>query len=95
MAPVATDLLRNASLASQGWVDKVLSLAKRRHVRMRGEVLTGVGSVADALMTCANRRKVDPIVVGGRDAGTLKKLVLGTVPSALMDNAKIPVLVVK
>lgn len=52
-------------------------------------------SVADAILLYAESNDIDIIVVGSRGLGGFKKLLLGSVASALSQYSKCPVLIVK
>ena len=93
--PIAADLQKAVREASQEWVDEVASFAKHRHLKATAEVLSGEASVAETIEDYAKKKGVDLIVVGARDTGSLKRLILGSVSSALVNNSSIPVLVVR
>jgi nucleotide-binding universal stress UspA family protein len=77
-------------------VDDALEMAKRESVvKVRGKVLTTVGSVPEAILDAATKDNSDLIVVGTRGLGGFKKLLLGSVSSAIVTNANCTVLVVR
>jgi len=76
-------------------IDAALKLAKDDGVDARGEVISGPGSTAEAIVDVATKEKVDLIVMGTRGLGGLKKLVLGSVSNAVLSQAPCSVLVVR
>ena len=68
--------------------------SKKAQVRYRGVVLK-TGSVTDALLSYAESSGIDMIVAGSRGLGGFKKLLLGSVASALCQYSACPVLIVK
>jgi len=68
--------------------------SKKAQVRFRGVVLK-TGSVIDALLSYAESNGIDMIVAGSRGLGGFKKLLLGSVASALCQYSACPVLIVK
>ncbi|MDC8453746.1 MAG: universal stress protein, partial [Candidatus Nitrosotalea sp.] len=54
-----------------------------------------VRSVPDSLITYEDTHNVDLIVMGSRGFGGFKKLLLGSVASAVSQHSKCPVLIVK
>lgn len=59
------------------------------------EVILKTPSVIDALLSYAESNHIDMIIVGSRGLGGFKKLLLGSVASALAQYSKYPVLIVK
>jgi nucleotide-binding universal stress UspA family protein len=58
-------------------------------------VLRSVTSVAEAILEEATKEKVNLIVVGTRGLGGFKKLLLGSVSTAIVDHAPCSVLVIR
>jgi len=61
--------------------------------KVRVEVLEG--SAAESILTVADTRGCDCIVVGSRGPGELAGLLLGSVSDRLAHHSKVPVLIVK
>ena len=53
------------------------------------------GHPAKIILYTAKAEKVDLVVVGSRGLGGMKGVLLGSVSSAVVQNAKVPVLVSK
>lgn len=68
--------------------------AGEAQVKFRGIVLK-TSSVTDALLSYAESNGIDMIIVGSRGLGGFKKLLLGSVASALCQYSACPVLIVK
>lgn len=62
-------------------------------VDVKVEVLEG--PPADAILTVANVRECDLIVMGSRGFGALASLILGSVSHRVLSQARMPVMVVK
>ncbi len=77
--------------------EKVLSEAKDIFVKNNIKVNTifKEGHPAQAIADVANEEEYDMIVIGSRGLGGLKKLFLGSVSNAVLQEAKTNVLVVK
>jgi nucleotide-binding universal stress UspA family protein len=58
-------------------------------------VILKTSSVTDAILSYSESNDIDIIVVGSRGLGGFKKLLLGSVASALSQYSKCPVLIVK
>lgn len=63
-------------------------------IRSRGVILK-TSSVTDALLSYAESNGIDIIVIGSRGLGGFKKLLLGSVASAVSQHSTCPVLIVK
>jgi nucleotide-binding universal stress UspA family protein len=88
--------IEEAKKEAQKWFDEIDATAKKVSVvRMITEIILDVFSVADALITYAERNNVDLIVIGTKGRTGLKKFVLGSVASGVVSHAKCPVLVVR
>lgn len=76
------------------WNDQVLDLARSESVKASALILQS-DSVVKALLDFASNKKVDLIVVGTRGLGTFKRLLIGSVSSAIVNHATCSVLVVR
>ncbi|CAG7638653.1 Stress response protein NhaX [Paenibacillus solanacearum] len=59
-----------------------------------GEIVTD-GSPAGAIVSCAEHHECDLIIIGNRGLSGLQKLFLGSVSKQVVQDAPVPVLVVK
>jgi nucleotide-binding universal stress UspA family protein len=78
----------------QGLVDAAVARARSAGV----SAVTGVadqGSVVDEILALLERHPVDLFVVGSRGLSTTKRILLGSVSTALVTHAPCPVLVVR
>jgi nucleotide-binding universal stress UspA family protein len=88
--------IEEAKKEAQKWFDEIDAIAKKAGVvRLSTEFILDVFSVADALITYAERNNIDLIVIGTKGRTGLKKFVLGSVASGVVSHAKCPVLVVR
>ena len=72
------------------------SLIAQQEFGLAVETITAKGgAVADEILKAADSNKVDLIVIGSRGLSGFKELVLGSVSSAVVHRAKVPVLTVK
>ena len=76
------------------WNDRVLKLARSEGVKVSAQILQS-SSVVKSLLDFAASKKVDLIVVGTRGLGTFKRLIVGSVSSAVVYHATCSVLVVR
>jgi len=88
---------REASKAAAKLVEKAVprSKAKAAHLKIRRKVLKTETSVAKSITQYAANQRADLIVVGTSSVGSLKRLVLGSVSSGVVNNATTSVLVVR
>ncbi|MFI5421895.1 MAG: universal stress protein [Nitrososphaerales archaeon] len=74
-------------------IDEAVSTAKQSSINVSGKVLETMDSVPKVILDTAEKEKADLIVVGTRGLGGFKKLVLGSVSSAIVAHAHCSVLV--
>ena len=77
---------------------EILSIAELESeeagVKYQGVVLKTL-SVADSILAYAESNDIDIMIIGSRGLGGFKKLLLGSVASAMSQYSKCPVLIVK
>ena len=88
------EALKVALETAEGLVSKFSSVAQHEF-GLQVEAVTARGSVADEILKMADSNKADLIVMGSRGLTGFKELVLGSVSSAVVHRAKVPVLTVK
>jgi nucleotide-binding universal stress UspA family protein len=81
---------------AQKWYDEVNTIAKKAGVvRLSADTILDVSSVADAIISYAEKNNVDLIIMGTKGRTGLKKVLLGSVASGVISHANCPVLVVR
>ncbi|MCI2414335.1 MAG: universal stress protein [Candidatus Aramenus sp.] len=93
IAPVPAEVIESVYNKAKGDVEEAKKQAASKGVNANGEVLEG--DPAGAILDYATKNKVDLIVTGSRGLSTFKRLLLGSVSTRIVQEAKIPVLVVK
>lgn len=78
-------------------LNDIQNKAKEKSVTVRSEILTTpqTNNIASSIIEFAENEEVDLIVVGTRGASGVKRMLLGSVASAVVTFAHCPVLVVK
>lgn len=69
--------------------------ATEKNVSVKTDVIVGVASVVKEIVEYAENNKVDIIIIGSRGMTRLKKMLLGSIASAVVTYSHCPVLVVK
>jgi nucleotide-binding universal stress UspA family protein len=80
---------------AQKWYDKVNAIAEKAGVRLSAETILNVFSVADSIISYAEKNNVDLIIMSTKGKTGLKKVLLGSVASGAISHAKCPVLIVR
>jgi nucleotide-binding universal stress UspA family protein len=93
--PVAEEFFDRSKKEAEGFVGGFVSKAEGMGLKVRGEIIENVPSVVEAISDYAEEWKVELIVVGTRGLSGFKKLLLGSVSSALVSHAPCSVLVVR
>lgn len=93
-APIK-EFVDKARSEAEGFVKDVVNMATKESIKVRGETIENVPSVPEAITDYADEWKVELIVVGTRGLGGFKRLLLGSVSSALVSHATCSVLVVR
>jgi nucleotide-binding universal stress UspA family protein len=77
------------------WYNKVNSMAEKVGIKVTGETIIDVMSVADSIIGYAEKNNIDLIVMGTKGMTGIKKFMLGSVASGVISHARCPVLVVR
>ncbi len=93
IAPVPAEVIESVYNKAKGDVEEAKKQAASKGVNAEGVVLEG--EPAGAILDYATKNKVDLIVTGSRGLSTFKRILLGSVSTRIVQEAKIPVLVVK
>lgn len=94
VAPIPGEIIQQVYSKAQADVNQAKSKAQSQGVKeVEGVVLEG--DPATAILEYAGKSKADLIVTGSRGLSTFKRLILGSVSTKLVHDAKVPVLVVK
>ena len=75
--------------------NKIKEKCKENNVKVNTEVINNTRSVAAEVVDYAESNNIDLIVIGTRGRSGFKKLLLGSVASAVITYAHCPVMVVK
>ncbi len=76
-------------------IHDIVSEARKREVKTRGEIIQNVPSVVKTVSEYAAEWKIDLITVGSRGLGGFRRMLLGSVSSGLVTHAPCSVLVVR
>lgn len=98
MAPAGLTVpryIQEAKKQTDEWFSQVKSRAAKEGVKITAETIFSPPSVAESIINYASEQKADLIVIGTRGRSGLKRLVLGSVASAVVVHASCPVLVVR
>lgn len=86
---------REASKSAEKLVERAIPRSKATKLKVRRKVLKSEASIAKAITQYAKNQQADLIVVGTSSVGGLKRFVLGSVSSGVVNNATTSVLVVR
>ena len=92
-----TAYIETAKLLKEDALKSISSLEPRlKELKIQYKIdILEVRSVPDSLITYEDTHNVDLIVMGSRGFGGFKKMLLGSVASAVSQHSKCPVLIVK
>jgi nucleotide-binding universal stress UspA family protein len=89
------DLNTEAKQEAEKWFNQVKSMAERSKINVKTEVVLTVISIVEAILSYAEKERIDLIVVGSKGRSGWKKLILGSVASGISTQAHCPILIVK
>lgn len=93
VAPVPAEVIENVYNKAKADIEDAKKLAKDKGINADGVVLEG--DPATAVLEYTSKNNADLIVTGSRGLSTLKRIFLGSVSTRIVQEAKVPVLVVK
>jgi len=94
-ADVLKDYVAAAREDAKVMTGKLVQLAEGKHVKAASAVLENTLSVVEAIVSLAEKRRVDLIVIGTRGRTGFRRLLLGSVSLGVVNHATCPVLVVR
>jgi nucleotide-binding universal stress UspA family protein len=80
---------------AEEWFSQVKTKATRQGIKVTADTVFNPPSVAEFIINYAAEQRADLIVIGTRGRSGLKRLVLGSVASAVVAHAGCPVLIVR
>jgi nucleotide-binding universal stress UspA family protein len=89
------ELLEKSKQETNSWLSQIGTIASAQGVPFRTEIVASPTSVVPAVVEYAEKNHFDLIVVGTRGRSGLTKLLLGSVASGVVAQARCPVLIVK
>ncbi len=83
--------------SAEQWMNKISQEAKRQGVSFKSEIIDDEDATSEAgvITGYAHRHNFDLIVIGSKGRSKLERLLTGGVTNAVVNSAKIPVLVVR
>lgn len=89
------DSYATARRNAKKWMKEVEDAAGRNGIGVKTEIVVGAYSVVDAILGYAEAVKADLIVTGTRGTTPSRRIVVGSVASALVEYAACAVLVIR
>jgi K+-sensing histidine kinase KdpD len=89
----ATDLDPESRAAGEATLNEASQILAAQHIPYQCEVLAG--RPHELIIAAAEQHRIDLIVMGSRGMGAVARLFLGSVATAVVHHAKVPVTVVK
>ncbi|MDN5868815.1 MAG: universal stress protein [Candidatus Nitrosocosmicus sp.] len=90
---VLDELLEKYSKAREKVFDDYQELAERESIRIKTKII--FGNPGQEIVKFSLKDESDMIVIGNRGMGHLKEMIIGSVSSTVIHDAKCPVLLVK
>lgn len=90
---VLDELLEKYSKAREKVFDEYQELAGRENMKIKTKLI--FGNAGQEIVKLSLKDEFDVIVIGNRGMGHLKEMIIGSVSSSVIHDAKCPVLVVK
>jgi nucleotide-binding universal stress UspA family protein len=76
-------------------VSRAASVAKENGLEAAEKIVTWTGAASEGICDYADKNGMDLVVVGSKEQGGLKKLLLGSVASGVINHAKCSVIVAR
>ena len=95
ISPSALDKMQKAYMNAGSKILADLALMASTKYSFKIDTLLEKGDAREGILAAAKKNKADLIVIGNRGMGKISRLLLGSVSQSVVQNAKIPVLVVK
>jgi nucleotide-binding universal stress UspA family protein len=94
------EILKGAKKEAQQWFDtiqrEINNNGDNNNIQLQTEVIVTATSIVSAIVEYAKHKNVDLIVIGARRRRSrLKKILLGSVASGVVNYARCPVMIVK
>lgn len=81
---------------AHNWLSNIGKLADARHIQFESEVIEDVvPRIGGVIVSYGEKKNVDLIIVGTRGMSGFKKILIGSVASAVLQYAHCPVMIVK
>lgn len=93
VAPIPADVIESVYSKAKSDIEEAKKVASQKGVNAEGVVLEG--DPANAILDYVSKNNADLIITGSRGLSTFKRMLLGSVSTRLVQEAKIPVIVVK
>jgi nucleotide-binding universal stress UspA family protein len=90
---VLDELLEKYSKAREKVFDEYQELAERESIKIKTKVI--FGNPGQEIVKFSLKDEFDVIIIGNRGIGHLKEMIVGSVSSTVIHDAKCPVLLVK
>ena len=87
------ELLEKHSKAREKGFDEYQELAERESIKIKTKVI--FGNPGQEIVKFSLKDEFDVIIIGNRGIGHLKEMIIGSVSSTVIHDAKCPVLLVK
>jgi nucleotide-binding universal stress UspA family protein len=95
LGPLLQDYYTSSIKEAEKSVQNVVMSAKKRGLKVTGELLKAPNSTVEAILNYAETRGIDLIVVGTRGLGGFTKLIMGSVSTGIVNHASCSVLIVR
>lgn len=96
------EYFENAKNQAQSWFTHVINIGKREaadknsdYLDIKTDILRGLDSVSDAIITFATKNKIDLIMMGTKGRTGLKRFLMGSVAQGVVQHAHCSVLLVR